>query len=269
MRLGRPGGLEPRAARLGPASTSLDPERVFSWVGSVNDPVASVARVVRYSNNYAILGLYIVEPSLLRGLGLGRALWSAAHGPCGGLRGWALMAWPKQEDNYRRGPDLSWPGTTLRSQGRGREGSVVQDRRVVSLSVATVRSNWPPMTTPFQPVPRPAFLQAWNRDASKPCTGLVGKRRTAGLWCACGPVWRATSWRRCAPTHPPSPRPLFEALVRTGAFGAEPVFVDVHPGATRRPMNSPGAKAWKPPFPTARMYRGPAPRNSRCRASMA
>jgi GNAT superfamily N-acetyltransferase len=227
----------------------IDPDGYF--FGLLGDrPVASIS-CVRYSSRYSFLGFYIVDPDL-RGQGLGLALWNAAlervKGCVVGLDG--VVA---QQDNYRRsGFELAWHNVRYRAQGRG---SGPRDARIVPLS-----------TVPFDallrydrclhPEPRPAFVQAWIQLPQSLALGWVegGELRGYGVIRAC------VDGHKLAPLCADSPRiaeALFAALCASVSVH-EPVFIDV-------PLGRPQAAAWAEglgmaaTFPTARMYRGPAP----------
>lgn len=234
----------------GDALHGLDPDGFFmGWLGE--GPVASIS-CVRYSSRYAFLGFYIVDP-LLHGHGLGKAIWSVAMNRVAGCVV-GLDGVVKQQDNYRRsGFELAW--YNLRYQGRGRKGSGAPDRRVVPLSdvpfeVLTAYDN------AFQPEPRPAFLQAWIQLPQSHALGWWedGALRGYGVLRAC------VEGHKLAPLCADSPaiaEALFDALcARVPA--AEPVFMDVpecNPLSTQLALRQ-GLEAT---FPTARMYRGPAP----------
>lgn len=225
---------------------SADPDGFFmGWLG--NRPVASIS-CVRYSSSYAFLGFYIVEP-LLRGHGLGKAIWGAslehAKGCVVGLD--SVVA---QQDNYRiHGFEVAWHN--VRYKGRGRASGAPVDHRVVSLALL-----------PFDTLlaydhafhePREAFLHSWTHMPQSQALGWweAGELRGYGVVRACregcklGPL--------CADT-PAIAEALFEALC-AWVPQSEPVFMDVpecNPQATGLALG----QGMEPTFPTARMYRG-------------
>ncbi|PZO15340.1 MAG: GNAT family N-acetyltransferase [Burkholderiales bacterium] len=227
----------------------LDPDGYF--LGLLGDrPVASIS-CLRYSSSYGFLGFYIVDPGL-RGQGLGLALWSAAlkhvDGCVVGLDG--VVA---QQENYRRsGFELAWHN--VRYQGRG-QGPGRHDARIVPLS-AVPFDVLAAYDRAFHPEPRSAFLRAWIALPNSRALGWVdaGELRGYGVIRAC------VDGHKIAPLCADSPG-IAEALL--GALCAsvpshDPVFIDV-------PQALPQSAAWakslgmEPTFPTARMYRGPAP----------
>ena len=229
---------------------SLDPEGfLMGWLGE--GPVASIS-CVRYSNRYAFLGFYIVEP-LLRGHGLGKAIWGAAlervRGCVVGLDGVVT-----QQHNYRNaGFELAWHN--VRFQGEGRAAAVAAHPQVVPLSDIPFEV-LAAYELAFHPEPRPAFLRAWVQMPQSHALGWWqdGELRGYGVIRACVDGHKLAPL--CADT-PAIAEALFEALcARVSA--AEPVFMDVpecNPLATQLALRQ-GLEAT---FPTARMYRGPAP----------
>jgi len=234
----------------GDALHRLDPEGLLmGWLGE--GPVASMS-CVRYSQRYAFLGLYIVDP-LLRGHGLGRAIWCASlervAGCVVGLDGVV-----SQQDNYRRfGFEPAWHNMRYRGSGRAAPGAT--DPRVVPLSelpfgaLATYDLD-------FHPEPRPVFLQAWVQMPQSHALGWWqdGALRGYGVIRACVEGHKLAPL--CADT-PTIAEALFEALcARVPA--AEPVFMDV-PDSNPRATPLALGQGMEATFPTARMYRGPAP----------
>ena len=220
----------------------------MGWLGQ--RPVASIS-CVRYGDSHGFIGFYIVEPSL-RGHGLGLALWNSALDHVKdcvvGLDG--VVA---QEDNYRRS-GFEWAWYNVRYQGWGCE-SVAQDLRVVSLSSLPFEQ-LAAYDEAFQPVPRPLFLQAWVQMPQSHALGWWegGELRGYGVIRACRQGYKIAPL--CADT-PEIAESLYEALCAR-ATREDPVFIDVpecNPLATRLVLQH-GMQAT---FPTARMYRGPAP----------
>ncbi len=227
----------------------IDPDGYFmGWLGE--RPVASIA-CVRYGDSHGFIGFYMVEPTLRRH-GLGLALWNAAldhvKGCVVGLDG--VVA---QQDNYgRSGFELAW--YNVRYRGWGRE-SVAQDRRVVSLSSLPF-ARLAAYDQVFQPVARPVFLQAWVQMPQSHALGWWedGELRGYGVIRACKEGYKLAPL--CADT-PAIAEALFDALCAR-VRKDEPVFMDVPECnllATRLALSQ-GMEAT---FPTARMYRGPAP----------
>jgi hypothetical protein len=222
---------------------------LMGWLG--DRPVASIS-CVRYSNRYAFLGFYIVDP-LLRGHGLGKAIWGAslehARGCVVGLDGVV-----SQQDNYRSaGFALAW--CNVRYQGSTRSAAGSTDARVVPLSDVPFEA-LAAYDLAFHPEPRTAFLRAWVQMPQSHALGWwqAGTLRGYGVLRACVQGHKLAPL--CADT-PAIAEALFESLcARVPA--AEPVFMDVpdcNAAATELALRQGMAAT----FPTARMYRGPAP----------
>ncbi|WP_332742870.1 GNAT family N-acetyltransferase [Hydrogenophaga sp.] len=227
----------------------IDPDGFFmGWLGE--RPVASIA-CVRYGDSHGFIGLYMVEPTLRRH-GLGLALWNAALGHVKGCVV-GLDGVPAQQDNYRRsGFELAW--YNVRYRGWGRE-SVAQDRRVVSLSSLPF-ARLVAYDQAFQPVARPVFLQAWIQMPQSHALGWWedGELRGYGVLRAC------KEGHKLAPLCADSPaiaEALFEALCAR-ARRDQPVFMDV-PECNLQATRLALTQGMEATFPTARMYRGPAP----------
>lgn len=227
----------------------LDPGGYF--LGLLGDrPVASIS-CVRYSHRYGFLGFYIVDPGL-RGQGLGLAIWNAAlehvKGCVVGLDG--VVA---QQENYRRsGFELAWHN--VRYQGRGL-GSARHDARIVPLSSVPF-DVLAAYDRAFHPEPRVAFLRSWVALPQSQALGWVedGELRGYGVIRAC------VDGHKLAPLCADEPG-MADALLGALCAGVpqhEPVFIDV-PGCDPAVAAWARAQGLEPTFPTARMYRGPAP----------
>jgi len=234
----------------GDALHGLDPEGfLMGWLG--DGPVASIS-CVRYSPHYAFLGFYIVDP-LLRGHGLGKAIWGASlehvRGCVVGLDGVVT-----QQHNYRgAGFELAW--YNVRYQGAGRSAAAATVPHVVPLSDIRFEA-LAAYERAFHPEPRLAFLRAWVQMPQSHALGWWqdGELRGYGVIRACVDGHKLAPL--CADT-PAIAEALFEALcARVPA--TDKVFMDVpdcNAAATQLALRQ-GMQAT---FPTARMYRGPAP----------
>ncbi len=221
----------------------------MAWMDAT--PVASISGL-RYSVSYGFLGMYIVEPHL-RGHGLGLSVWKAAmdhlKGCVIGLDGVV-----EQQANYRRsGFDLAWHNRRFQTLGRTPQP---RDSRVVKLTslpfevvAAYDRS--------FHPEPRPVFLQAWIQQRRGMALGWWqdGRLRGYGVVRACAQGHKIAPL--CADT-PAIADALLDALLGC-VMPKEPVFLDI-PEPNRDAMALAERHGMTATFPTARMYRGPAPR---------
>lgn len=230
---------------------NVDPQGFFmGWLGE--RPVASIS-CVRLGSNHAFLGFYIVDP-LLRGHGLGKAIWSAAlehaRGCVVGLDG--VVA---QQDNYSRsGFELAWHN--VRYRGWGRQAQVTTDARVVPLSALPFQA-LTAYDSAFHPAPRPAFLNGWIQMPQSHALGWWegGELRGYGVLRVCREGCKLAPL--CADT-PAIAEALFDALC-SHVPSTAPVFIDV-PDGNALAVELALHQGMEATFPTARMYRGPAPR---------
>jgi GNAT superfamily N-acetyltransferase len=215
-----------------------------------DEPVASVSGL-RYSVSYGFLGLYIVRPPW-RGRGLGLAVWNAAldhlKGCVVGLDGVV-----EQQSNYRRsGFDLAWHNRRYQATGRSPRPRDPHIVKLTGLPFSTLAT----YDRAFHPEPRPVFLQAWIQQRHGMALGWLqdGRLRGYGVVRACarghkiGPL--------CADT-PEIADALLDALLGCVVL-REPVWLDV-PEPNREAIALAERHGMVAGFPTARMYRGPAP----------
>lgn len=215
-----------------------------------DEPVASVSGL-RYSVSYGFLGLYIVRPSW-RGRGLGLAVWNAAldhlKGCVVGLDGVV-----EQQSNYRRsGFDLAWHNRRYQATGRspGPRNSHIVKLSGLPFSVLAAYDR------AFHPEPRPVFLQAWIQQRHGMALGWLQDGRLRGY----GVVRACTRGHKIGPLCADTPAiadALLDALLGCVIL-REPVWLDV-PEPNRDAVALAERHGMVPGFPTARMYRGPAP----------
>jgi GNAT superfamily N-acetyltransferase len=221
----------------------------MAWMGE--EPAGSISGL-RYSVSYGFIGLYIVQPHL-RGQGLGRAVWNAAldhlKGCVVGLDGVV-----EQQSRYRRsGFDPAWHNRRYQATGRAPQP---RDPRIVKLSAIPFEA-LAAYDRAFHPEPRPVFLQAWIQQRHGMALGWWqdGRLKGYGVVRACvhghkiGPL--------CADT-PAIADALLDALLGCVML-REPVYLDL-PEPNREATSLAERHGMVPGFPTARMYRGPAPR---------
>lgn len=215
-----------------------------------DEPVASVSGL-RYSVSYGFLGLYIVRPPW-RGRGLGLAVWNAAldhlKGCVVGLDGVV-----EQQSNYRRsGFDLAWHNRRYQATGRSPRP---RDPHIVKLSGLPF-STLATYDRAFHPEPRPVFLQAWIQQRHGMALGWLQDGRLRGY----GVVRACTRGHKIGPLCADTPEiadALLDALLGCVVL-REPVWLDV-PEPNREAIALAERHGMVAGFPTARMYRGPAP----------
>ncbi len=225
-----------------------DPSGFF--VGAVGEvPVGSIS-VVKYGDDFAFLGLYIVHPDF-RGKGYGKAIWekglSSAEGRSIGLDGVTA-----QQDNYRKagfeeayrtvrygGVISSVPSSTLAAQ-------VVTDKLDGLLRYDST----------IFPAPRPAFVASWCATRKDRRTALV---RKSGKIRGYGTIRRCYEGYKIGPLFAQDADSAAAVLstLAPEAKGA-PVFIDI-PVENKAAISLAEEMGLEPVFETARMYRGDAP----------
>lgn len=174
---------------------AADPDGfLIGWLGTL--PVGSIS-LVRYDENYAFLGLFIVRPAF-RGRGFGKALWQAAIERAG-RRTVGLDAVPAQVGRYEAAGFAASHGTT-RWSGRLR-GLVATRSLVRPLGIADL-AEVAGYDAPIFGAGRRAFLSAWlSPSASRQSEGLFedgelrsygSVRRTSAGW-KIGPLFADTA----------------------------------------------------------------------------
>ncbi|CAN7206264.1 GNAT family N-acetyltransferase [Rhizobium sp. LjRoot30] len=228
---------------------AADPTGYFmGWIGE--RPVGCIS-VVKYGQDFAFLGLYIVHPDF-RGRGLGKAIWEHGMASAAG-RSIGLDGVVAQQDNYRRS-GFRTAYTTTRYGGiprRGPEGASQAEPATAEELDAIVAYD----ATIF-PASRPAFLKVW-------CDGLEGRSavmlRREGKILGYGVVRRCHEGYKIGPLYADdavSAGTLLTALI--DQTGAENVVIDI-PDDNSDGVGLAEALGLTPVFETARMYHGPAP----------
>lgn len=211
------------------------------------EPVASIS-VVRYPDNFAFLGFYIVRPDA-RGFGFGTRLWQAGMAY---LEGYVvgLDGVPAQQANYRLSQFAhAWPNRRFRGIVDGYPDPAFVDAHEVPLDLLLTFDR-----TMF-PAPRPAFLSAWFAMPDSRTLALLDDGTVRAL----GTIRRCREGFKVGPLFAPD-RGIAERMLRALACIAhgEPVFIDV-PVANDDAVDMAEEMQLRSCFETARMYRGPAP----------
>ncbi|MDM9626073.1 GNAT family N-acetyltransferase [Rhizobium sp. S152] len=225
-----------------------DPSGFF--VGAVGEvPVGSIS-VVKYGDDFAFLGLYIVHPDF-RGKGYGKAIWekglSSAEGRSIGLDGVTA-----QQDNYRKAGFEEAYRTV-------RYGGVISSVPSSTLAAQVVTDKLDGLqrydATIF-PAPRPAFVASWCATRKDRRTALV---RKSGKIRGYGTIRRCYEGYKIGPLFAQDADSAAAVLstLAPEAKGA-PVFIDI-PVENKAAMSLAEEMGLEPVFETARMYRGDAP----------
>lgn len=226
------------------AFLKTDPNGFFmGWVS--NTPVAAIS-VVRHSDSYGFLGLYLCHPDH-RGQGYGWALWQV------GLayleeRTIGLDGVPAQQENYRKsGFSLSYSTTRycggVTGKGNDRFVPATPDMLPALNAFDTLNSG----------VERPNFSKSWfaNTPTRKTLVELSGDKITSS-----GTIRTCRDGHKIGPLYAKdagSAAHLLRALIK--ASSATSVSIDV-PSANVRFRDLVAALGMKPAFTTARMYKG-------------
>lgn len=213
-------------------------------------PVSAVS-VVNYSEEFAFLGYYLVDPAHRRG-GLGMATWREAV-PHAGRRTIGLDAVPAQEATYRRS------GFTP-AYRTGRYGGRPTPPGVPSPSVVPASGDHLDGIAAFDrqcfPAARRAFLERWLTAPGHSAYAFVRDGEIAGY----GVIRRAREGRRIGPLFADGPQAaeaLFDAL--TAHLGPdEEVFLDI-PENHRAAVGLATSRGLEAGSHTVRMYAGTAP----------
>ena len=214
------------------------------------EPVSSIS-VVKYGEDYAFLGLYIVRPEH-RGKGLGKELWNAGIASAD-ERTIALDGVVAQQDNYRQS------GFVLAHRS-ARWGGKLNGRVAVRSFVRPLTLDDLPTVLSYDeevfPADREAFITTW--------LGTSTARQTEGFF-EDGQLRGFGSVRRCADGWKIGPlfadtAAIAEALIATlaGPAATDMVYIDI-PEPNAGALSIARRLGFTPTFETARMYRGPAP----------
>lgn len=221
---------------------------LMGWLGSVRIGCISV---VKYGEDFAFLGLFIVQPAF-RGKGYGKAIWDAGIASAGS-RVVGLDGVPAQQENYAR----SGFATAYRSaRWGGRLSGLVASRSYVRPIAETDLAAVIAFDRRHVAAARPAFVEAWLApSASRQTEGYFEDGRLRGY----GTVRRCVEGWKVGPLFAETPA-IAETLVATlvTPAGTDPVFIDI-PEPNLAAVEMAKRLGLQPAFETARMYKGPAP----------
>ncbi len=221
---------------------------LMGWIGTVRVGCISV---VKYGDDFAFLGLYIVHPAH-RGKGYGKAIWDAGIASVGS-RTIGLDGVPAQQDNYRKsGFSLAFQSARWGGGLRGLVATRSYVRPVTSDDNAAVLA----FDRGYVPAPRDRFLSAWLApSATRQTEGYFEDGVLRGY----GTIRRCTDGWKVGPLFAQTPA-IAETLLATlvTPAGTDPVFIDV-PNPNEAAVEMVRRLGFAPSFATARMYRGPAP----------
>ena len=221
---------------------------LMGWLGTL--PIGCIS-VVKYGEDFAFLGLYIVRPAF-RGKGYGKAIWDAGIASAGD-RTIGLDGVVAQQANYLKS-GFTFAHKSARWSGRLR-GLVATRSFVRPLGTADLDAVASYDRDAF-PADRRAFLKAWL--AASPSRQTEGYFEE-GILRGYGTIRRAAEGWKIGPLFADSPA-IAEALIATlvAPAATDPIFIDIpEPNTAATAMAQ--RLGFTPAFETARMYRGPAP----------
>jgi GNAT superfamily N-acetyltransferase len=225
-----------------------DPSGFF--VGAVGEvPVGSIS-VVKYGDDLAFLGLYMVHPEF-RGKGYGRAIWDAGIASANG-RSIGLDGVVAQQENYRKAGFEEAYKTV-------RYGGVIGSLPSSSLTATPVTDKLDGLVRYDASVfsaQRPAFVTSWCTNRKHRRTAVV---RKSGKIRGYGTIRRCYDGYKIGPLFAADADSAAALLSTLGqeAKGAR-VFIDI-PSDNRDAVALAVGMGLEPVFETSRMYRGAVP----------
>lgn len=225
---------------------------LMGWLG--DEPIACIS-VVKYPNQFAFLGFYIVKPEY-RGLGYGWAIWQAGMQYLAGCNV-GLDGVVAQQANYQKsGFALAYNNIRYQAQATGQAapwpselGHLVD---AAELSVADIAN----YDAAFFPARRDNFLRAWLSQPQSTALAVTHQGAVQGY----GVLRRCQQGYKIGPLYANNPQlaeGLFLQLLARVEHG-EPVFLDV-PDCNAEALALAERQQLQPVFATARMYTGPFP----------
>jgi GNAT superfamily N-acetyltransferase len=225
-----------------------DPSGFF--VGAVGEvPVGSIS-VVKYGDDLAFLGLYMVHPEF-RGKGYGRAIWDAGIASANG-RSIGLDGVVAQQESYRKAGFEEAYKTV-------RYGGVIGSLPSSSLTATPVTDKLDGLVRYDASVfsaQRPAFVTSWCTNRKHRRTAVV---RKSGKIRGYGTIRRCYDGYKIGPLFAADADSAAALLSTRGqeAKGAR-VFIDI-PSDNREAVALAVGMGLEPVFETSRMYRGAVP----------
>lgn len=221
---------------------------LIGWLGTL--PIGSIS-LVRYGEDQAFLGLFIVRPAF-RGRGFGKTLWQAALDRAGN-RTIGLDAVPAQMERYAAAGFTPAHGTTRWS---GHLRGLVATRSLVRPLGAEDAAAIGDYDALAFGAPRPDFLAGWlGPTATRQSEAYFEDGAVRGY----GSVRRTVAGWKIGPLFADSAA-IAEALLATlvTPAGTDELAIDI-PAPNAEGTALAERLGFTPGFVTTRMYRGPAP----------
>ncbi|MEW2433669.1 GNAT family N-acetyltransferase [Streptomyces caniferus] len=212
----------------------------------------SAVSIVNYSDAYAFLGYYLVDPGHRR-QGLGLATWRAAF-PHAGARTVGLDAVPAQQATYQR-TGFAPAHETIRYGGRPLRPGTPPPAEVVPVTAAHLDALADYDRRCF-PADRRAFVTRWLTAPGHTALAFLREGAVTGY----GVLRPARTGHRIGPLFADTTEAaeaLFDALTASVDPDGE-VFLDI-PGPRQAAHTLAAARGLTPRLHTVRMYTGPVP----------
>ncbi|GFE71639.1 GNAT family N-acetyltransferase [Chroococcus sp. FPU101] len=145
------------------------------WVGLINNQPISVLSAVKYGDNFAFLGFYIVMPEY-RGQGYGFQLWNTVIASLKG-RNIGLDGVVAQQENYQKS-GFKLAHRNIRYQGKGGI-EVPHNSKIIELKNLTF-NDLCEYDRAFFPSDRTSFLQCWINQPESFALGILENGQLAG-----------------------------------------------------------------------------------------
>ncbi|MDW6003525.1 GNAT family N-acetyltransferase [Vibrio mangrovi] len=238
---------------------AADPEGFL--IGLLGDEPIAVISAIRYTNQFAFLGFYIVKPEY-RGQGYGIQIWNAAMQSLQG-RNIALDGVVAQQENYRKsGFHLAY--RNIRYEGTAATEvavpSVKDDVTIVDARTYAFEDICA-YDREFFPAQRRTFVKTWlNQPDSQAFVLLKNEPEHRDRVVGYGVIRKCRNGYKVGPLYADTPDyadQLFTAL-KSFAFPSEPVYLDV-PEVNPQAVALAQRHQMTASFETARMYTGAEP----------
>lgn len=215
-------------------------------IGYLGDEAIATISVVKYDNDFAFLGFYIVKPEY-RGQGYGMKIWRAGLNHLKNCN-IALDGVLEQQGNYQKsGFKMAYSNIRFAGAGGGQLSVNNDIIKLADMPFSAVSD----YEKPFFPAVRSAFLQNWLSQPNSVALGILDKGELAGY----GVIRACREGFKIAPLYANTPQlaeALFLALKASTANG-ETVYLDV-PNVNQAALALAQRHNMTPAFETARMY---------------
>lgn len=215
-------------------------------IGYLGDEAIATISVVKYDNDFAFLGFYIVKPEY-RGKGYGMQIWQAGLNYLKNCN-IALDGVLEQQDNYKKsGFKLAYSNIRFAGAGGGQLPNNDDIIELASLPFSAISD----YEKPFFPAVRADFLRSWISQPNSQALGVLEKGKLAGY----GVIRACREGFKIGPLYANTPQlaeSLFLALKASTATG-ETIYLDV-PNVNQAALALVQRHNMTPAFETARMY---------------